>query len=117
MRIFLPKFRLLTLKPEEAVELPKFLTYQEEAALLRFFITRDVKGLPETLNTLLQTRNQLLNESTRRIKPPVSLSNDKLILYYTNQVCMAHPGTDKNGELRAQLFVREGQAANDNVGT
>jgi hypothetical protein len=60
MLVLLPGLRLLTLNANEAARLPKFLTPDEDAELLRFFITKELgTDFPEKLNTCLEKRYQV----------------------------------------------------------
>jgi hypothetical protein len=58
--VLLPGLRLFTLNANEAARLPKFLMGEEDAELLRFFITKELgTDLPEKLNTCLEKRHQV----------------------------------------------------------
>jgi hypothetical protein len=60
LRVLLPGLRLFTLNANEAARLPKFLMGEEDAELLRFFITKELgTDLPEKLNTCLEKRHQV----------------------------------------------------------
>jgi hypothetical protein len=50
--------RVFTLMAQEATQLPKFLTDEEDAALLRFFIFGEIRDLPDNLNPCLAKRCQ-----------------------------------------------------------
>lgn len=56
MRSLLPNFRLLTLRPSEAIKLSYFLTSKEQVNLLTYFITDKTDSMQPTLSTRVENR-------------------------------------------------------------